>query len=130
MLTKYPKITTLNISCNRLTSISEVNSFPNLKHLDISFNSIYSLDNSQVNKIHYHILPLDKILLVGYTLGKTENYHCSRGVMSLPLTQRAWVQVPIGSVSWLRFFPGFSLNCKKNVRKFRPHLSQDIIWPS
>ena len=33
----------------------------------------------------------------------------------------------IPEVFWLRFFIRFSLNCKTNDRKFRPHLSPDII---
>ena len=54
---------------------------------------------------------------------------CGRGVTSLPLIQRARVQIPAGSVSWLRFFLEFFLNCKTNVRKFR-QLSLDTIWLS
>ena len=55
---------------------------------------------------------------------------CGRGVTSLPLIQWAQVQIPVRSVSWLTFFPGFSLNCKTNVRKFRSHLSPGTIFPS
>ena len=40
------------------------------------------------------------------------------------------VQSPVGSVSWLRFFLGFFLNWNTNVRKFGPHSSLGIIWPS
>ena len=50
------------------------------------------------------------------------------GVTSLLLTQRARVRSPVGSVSWLRFFPGFSLNRKTSVRKFGPHSSPVITW--
>ena len=42
--------------------------------------------------------------------------------------QRARVQSLVGSVSWLRFFPGFSLDRKINVRKFGPHSSLVIIY--
>ena len=51
-------------------------------------------------------------------------------VASLSLTQPSRIRSPVGSFSWLRFSLGFSLNCKTNVRKFRPHSSSGIIWPS
>ena len=54
---------------------------------------------------------------------------CGRGVTSLFLTQRARVRSPVGSISWLWFFRA-SLKCKTAVKKFRPHSSPDIIWPS
>ena len=54
---------------------------------------------------------------------------CGLGVALLLLTQRARVQSPVGPVSWLRFFLGFSSNLKTNIRKFGPHLSAVIIWP-
>ena len=44
-------------------------------------------------------------------------------ITSLPLTQWARVRSPVGSVSCLRFFQNFFLNCKTNVRKFRLHSS-------
>ena len=47
--------------------------------------------------------------------------HDHRGFLeltSLLLTQRARIRSPVGSVTWLRFFTGFSLNRKTNVRKF------------
>ena len=52
------------------------------------------------------------------------------GVTSLLLTQRARVRSPVGSIPWLRFFPGFSLNRKTNVRIFGQHFFSVIIWPS
>ena len=57
------------------------------------------------------------------------DHHCGQGVTSLPFIQQAWVQIPVRSVSWFRSFPGFSFNCETNVRKFRPYLSLDTIWP-
>ena len=45
---------------------------------------------------------------------------CGLAVTSLPLTQRARVRSQVGSIFCLRFFPGFSLNRKTNVRKFWP----------
>ena len=44
---------------------------------------------------------------------------------SFPLIQRTLVRSPVGSVFWLRFF----LNCKTNVRKFRPYSAPDILRP-
>ena len=56
---------------------------------------------------------------------KDGNDHpCGLEVTSLLLTQRVRVRTPVGSISWLRFFPGFSLNRKINVRKFGPHSSR------
>ena len=54
------------------------------------------------------------------SLGIMQDHHCGLGITSLPLTQRARVQFPVGSISLRRFFPGFSLNRKTNVRKFGP----------
>ena len=51
-------------------------------------------------------------------------HRCGLGVTSLLITQRARVRSPFGSVSWWRFFLGFS----QNVRKFGPHLSPVTIW--
>ena len=58
------------------------------------------------------------------------DYRCGLGVTLLLLTQRARVQSPVGSISWLRFIPGFSLNGKTSVTKFRQHSSPVIIWTS
>ena len=50
------------------------------------------------------------------------------GVTSpLPLTQRSQVLFSVGSSSWLRFSPGCVLNCKINVRKFRPQSSSVLF---
>ena len=38
--------------------------------------------------------------------------------------------IPYLDYSWWRFFPGFPLNRKTNVRKFGPHSYPVIIWPS
>ena len=40
------------------------------------------------------------------------------------------VRLAVGSLSWLRFFPEFSLNHKTNVKEFGPHSSPVIMWPS
>ena len=48
------------------------------------------------------------------------------GVTSLLLTRRARVRSPVGSFSWLRFFPGISLNIRQmsgNLGHIRPRLS-------
>ena len=58
------------------------------------------------------------------------DHRCGLVVTSLPLTKRTRVRSPIGSISWLRFFPWFFLNCKTNVRTFGPHSSPGIISPS
>ena len=58
------------------------------------------------------------------------DHRCGLEVTSLLLTQRARVRSPVGSISWLRFFPRFCLNSKTNVRKFWPHSSPVIVWPS
>ena len=58
------------------------------------------------------------------------DHRCGLGVTSLLLTQRSRIRSPVGSVSWLWFLPGFSLNRKTNVRKFGPYSSPVIIWPS
>ena len=48
----------------------------------------------------------------------------------MPLTQRTRILSPVRSVSWLRFFLGFFLNCKTNIRKFGPHSSTIIHHPN
>ena len=53
--------------------------------------------------------------------------HCCR-VTPLRLTQRA--RVRSGQFPGWGFFPGYSLNRKTNVRKFRPHSSLGIICSS
>ena len=58
------------------------------------------------------------------------DHRCGHGVTSLLLTQWVRVRSPVGTISWLRFSPRLSLNRKSNVRKFGPHSSPVIIWPS
>ena len=54
------------------------------------------------------------------------DHHYGQEVTSIFLMQWAWVWSPVESISCLRF----SLNCKAFVRKFMPHSSLGIIWPS
>ena len=70
-----------------------------------------------------------KHIIVQWVHIKTHT-HCRLGVTLLLLMQQARVRSLVGSISWLRFFPKFSLNCKTNVRKFGPHSCPVIIYPS
>ena len=65
------------------------------------------------------------------TSGATWNYlsrdhRCGIGVTSLPLTQRAPVRSPVGSVFLVEVFLGFSSTVRYMSGKLRPHPSPDI----
>ena len=76
---------------------------------------------------------------LAYLLKFHENYHnveCNESIMHWPrgniVTSHA---AGLGSIPYrLSFlvegFPGFSLNCKTNVGKFKPYSFPCIIWPS
>ena len=51
------------------------------------------------------------------------DHRCGQGITSLSPIQQALVQISVGSVSWLRFLPRFSFNCKTNVRTQFPRTS-------
>ena len=54
------------------------------------------------------------------------DHRCGLGVTSLLLTQRARVRSPVGSITWLSFFRGFSSTIRKmsgNLGYIRPRLS-------
>ena len=81
----------------------------------------YTMDHSQ------HPSTVNRVPPIIYN---SADHRCDLGVKSLPLTQRSRARSPLGSVSWLRFFPGFFLNFKTNVRKFGSYSSPGIVWPS
>ena len=77
------------------------------------------------------ILQKSKLILCSYVRGSFQKWPplWSRGNIVTSHADGVG-SIPVGSVSWLRIFPRFSLNRKINFRKFGPHSSPVIIWPS
>ena len=56
------------------------------------------------------------------SLQSPDHHYGLGGVTLLFLMQRAQVRFPVRSISWLKFFPGFSLNCKTRL-SYDHHIS-------
>ena len=54
----------------------------------------------------------------------------SRGKTLLPLTQRAWVRLPVGSIFLINIFPWFFSTVRQMSEKLRPPCISEYHWLS